>query len=151
MLKKIVDQNYRYHINHRDYIFVYIQLKKYILMSDTIFSQYVLVDFERGLCLSTYLYNKFVFFLKFLALRVNLMHVRLVLRYNNIPSEEYRNNPCTILRNLQERRLRQIEVFTRRIAPATIVTRQSRVRRAEVGGGDGDNSRPTPFRVVIAP
>lgn len=37
-----------------------------------------------------------------------------------------------------------------RVAPPSVVVRQRRVRRAEVGGGDGDGARQTRFGVAGA-
>lgn len=68
----------------------------------------------------------------------------------HLPSEEYRDNPSTILSNLQESRLSQIEVFERRIAPPAIVIGQSLIRWAEVGGRDNDVTMEAPFGVVVA-
>lgn len=42
-------------------------------------------------------------------------------------------------------------MLERGIAPPAIVIGQSIVRRTEVGSGDGDGGRNTPFGVVVAP
>lgn len=52
--------------------------------------------------------------------------------------------------NVQESRLGQIKVLKRGVAPATIVIRESLIRRAKVGGSDSDGAREAPLRVVIA-
>lgn len=38
-----------------------------------------------------------------------------------------------------------------RVAPPAVVVGQTRVWRAEVGGGDGDAAGEAPFGIVVAP
>lgn len=52
--------------------------------------------------------------------------------------------------NLQESGLSQVEVLERRIAPPTVVVRQSVVRGAEVSGGQGDGTGEAPFGIIVA-
>ncbi len=66
------------------------------------------------------------------------------------PSKGNGHDSSTVLSNLQESRLGQIEVLEGRVAPATIVVRQSVVRWAKVCSGDGDGGREAPFGVVVA-
>lgn len=37
-----------------------------------------------------------------------------------------------------------------RVAPSTVVIGQTKVRRTEVGGGDGDDAGKAPFGVIVA-
>lgn len=84
---------------------------------------------------------------------ISLKTIRRKTRGNYIeklPSEEYGYNSSSILSNVQESRLGQIKVLKRGVAPATIVVRESRIRRAKVGGSDSDGAREAPLRVVTA-
>lgn len=67
-----------------------------------------------------------------------------------LPSERDRDNSSSILSDMQESRLGQIEVLKRRITPTTIGVGQSQVRRAKVRRGDDDRAWKTPFGVVAA-
>lgn len=69
--------------------------------------------------------------------------------FQDLPSEGNGNNPSFVLCNLQESRLSQIKVLQWRVAPATIVIRQSIVRGAEVCGSNNDASREAPSGVLI--
>lgn len=80
-----------------------------------------------------------------------MKHIVSSMCINYKPSEENGDDPSTKLGDLQESGLGEIEVLARRIAPAAVVARQSEVRRAEVGGGDGDNACAAPLRVIVAP
>ena len=66
------------------------------------------------------------------------------------PSVQYRNYPSLILRDLQEGRLRQVEVLERGVAPPTVVIRFTRVRRTVVGSSHGDGACDAPLSVVGA-
>lgn len=67
-----------------------------------------------------------------------------------LPSKEYWDNSTTIFSDVQESRLSQIKVLKRRVAPATVVVRQSIIRRTEVGGCDSDDTaREAPFGVTL--
>lgn len=68
-----------------------------------------------------------------------------------LPSEGNWDNPSSVLGNLQESRLSQIEVLERGVAPATIVIREGKVGRAKVGCRDHDGPWEAPPGVVIAP
>ncbi|KAK2997924.1 hypothetical protein RJ639_026080 [Escallonia herrerae] len=67
-----------------------------------------------------------------------------------IPSECYGHNSGTVLSYLQESGLCHVKMLQGRIAPATVVVRQSRVWRAEIGGSDGDGGGEAPSGVVVA-
>lgn len=67
-----------------------------------------------------------------------------------IPSEEDGDDSSSILCNVQERRLGQIKMLKRGIAPAAIVVRQSIIRRAKVGGSHSDGAREAPLRIIGA-
>lgn len=54
------------------------------------------------------------------------------------PAEVDGDDPGPVDRDLQVRGLRHVEVGPGRVAPPAVVVGQSRVRRAEIGGGDGD-------------
>ncbi|KAB8084081.1 hypothetical protein EE612_006543, partial [Oryza sativa] len=53
--------------------------------------------------------------------------------------------------DLEEGRLGHVEVGARRVAPAAVVVGERVVRRAQVGGGDGDAARQAPLPIVVAP
>lgn len=67
-----------------------------------------------------------------------------------LPSEENWHNSGTVLGHLEENWHGEIKMGARRIAPATIVVRQSIVGRAEIGGRDQNRrvTRVTPFWVI---
>lgn len=67
-----------------------------------------------------------------------------------LPSEEYRNNSSSKLSNLQESRLCQIKMLERGVAPASIVIRQSIIRRAKVGGCHSNGTGMAPFGIIVA-
>jgi hypothetical protein len=56
-----------------------------------------------------------------------------------------------VLRDLEEGRLRHVEVRARRVAPAAVVAGEAVVGRAEVGGRDGDGARQARLPGVVAP
>lgn len=66
------------------------------------------------------------------------------------PSVSDGHDPGTILSNLQESWLGEVEVLAGRIAPPAIVIGQCEVWRAKVCGGDCDGATQTPFRVTVA-
>lgn len=68
-----------------------------------------------------------------------------------VPSEGNGHDSGSVLSDLEERRLGQVEVLEGRVAPAAVVVRQGVVGRAKVCGGDGDGVREAPSRVVVAP
>lgn len=56
------------------------------------------------------------------------------------------DDAATVDADLLPRGLRHVKMLTGRVAPASVVIRESVVRRAEIGGGDGDGdalSAPT--------
>jgi len=55
-----------------------------------------------------------------------------------------------VLRDLEEGRLRHVEVRARRVAPAAVVAGEAVVGRAEVGGRHGDGARQARLPVVVA-
>ncbi|KAJ9545047.1 LOW QUALITY PROTEIN: hypothetical protein OSB04_024754 [Centaurea solstitialis] len=61
------------------------------------------------------------------------------------------DDSSTILCNLQEGRLREIEMAEWGVAPPAIVIGECIIWGAEVGGGDGNDAMETPFRVIHAP
>lgn len=64
------------------------------------------------------------------------------------PSVSNRHNPCSVLSNVLEYRLREIEVLKRRVAPASSVVRKGIVRRAEIGGCDHNGAWQAPSGVT---
>lgn len=42
-------------------------------------------------------------------------------------------------------RLREVEMMKRRVAPTAIIVWKSKIRRTEIGGGDNNGTRKTPF------
>ena len=60
------------------------------------------------------------------------------------------DNSCSVLGNLQEGRLGQVEVLEGRVAPPTVVVSERRVWRTKVCCSDGDGPREAPFGVVVA-
>lgn len=71
-------------------------------------------------------------------------------RIVTLPSKSDRDDPSSVLCNLQESRLGQVKVLERRIAPPAIVVRQSKVWRTEVGSSDSDGPGKTPSWVIVA-
>lgn len=55
-----------------------------------------------------------------------------------IPLEQNRDNSTSVDANLFPGRLSHIKVLERRVAPASIVVRESKVRRAEICGSNGN-------------
>ena len=64
-------------------------------------------------------------------------------------SEGNWNNSSFVLSNLQESRLSKIKVLQRRVAPATIVVSQCKVRGAEVCGSNDYATGEAPFGVSV--
>lgn len=62
------------------------------------------------------------------------------LKYTYVPSIGNRDDSSAVFCNFQESRLGQIKVLERGIAPAAVVIGKRIVRRAEVGGSDGNGT-----------
>lgn len=67
-----------------------------------------------------------------------------------LPSEGHRHNTSPVLSDLQESRFCHVKMRAGRVAPATIVTWQCVVWRAEVGCGHHDGAGKAPLLVIVA-